>query len=57
MMTITLLRKDYLHLASCLIPMGEEQSQMTRAEIAEMLRSKTKRFSEEDILRKWGKTG
>jgi len=54
MMTITLLRKDYMHLASCLIPMGE-QTQMSQAEIAEMLRTKTKRFSEENIMRKYGK--
>ncbi|KAL8827209.1 MAG: hypothetical protein Q9191_003330, partial [Dirinaria sp. TL-2023a] len=50
MMTITLLRKDYMHLASCLIPMGD-QIRMSQTEIAEMLRSKTKRFSEEDIMR------
>lgn len=54
MMTITLLRKDYMHLASCLIPMGD-QMKMTPTEIAEMLRSKTKRFSEEDIMRKYGR--
>jgi len=43
-----------MHLASCLIPMGE-QTQMSQAEIAEMLRTKTKRFSEENIMRKYGK--
>ncbi len=55
MMTVTLLRKDYMHLASCLIPIGD-QIGMTHVEIAEMLRSKTKKFSEEDIARKFGKS-
>lgn len=54
MLTITLLRKDYMHLASCLIPMGE-QIGMTQVEIAEMLRRKTRRFSEEEIMKKYGK--
>lgn len=54
MMTVTLLRKDYLHLASCLVPMGD-QIGMSQIEIADMLRTKTKKFSEGDILRKYGK--
>ena len=54
MMTVTLLRKDYLHLASCLVPMGD-QIGMSQTEIADMLRTKTKKFSEGDILRKYGK--
>ena len=53
-MTITLLRKDYMHLASCLIPMGD-QINMSQTEIADMLRTKTKRFSDEDIMKKYGK--
>ncbi len=48
MLTFTLLRKDYLHLADCLVPMGE-QIGMSREEVAEMLRSKTRKFSEEEI--------
>ncbi|KAK1813520.1 hypothetical protein LTR12_012089 [Friedmanniomyces endolithicus] len=48
MLTFTLLRKDYLHLADCLVPMGE-QIGMSREEVAEMLRSKTRQFSEEEI--------
>lgn len=54
MMTVSLLRKDYMHLASCLIPIGD-QIGMTQIEIAEMLRRKTKKFSEDDIARKFGK--
>ncbi|KAL9631722.1 MAG: hypothetical protein Q9164_005735 [Protoblastenia rupestris] len=56
MMTVTLLRKDYMHLASCLVPIGD-QIGMSQSEIAEMLRTKTKRFSEEEILRIYGKLG
>ncbi|KAI9786022.1 MAG: hypothetical protein M1816_008174 [Peltula sp. TS41687] len=54
MMTITLLRKDYNHLAACLVPMGE-QIGMSQQELADMLRTKTRRFSEEDIQRKFPK--
>ena len=54
MMTVTLLKKDYMHLASCLVPIGE-QIGMKQEEIAEMLRTKTRRFTEEDIMRKYGK--
>ncbi|RAH79794.1 hypothetical protein BO86DRAFT_449429 [Aspergillus japonicus CBS 114.51] len=52
MITIRLLRKDYLHLAKCLVPMGE-QIGMTLEEKAEMLRRKTRRFSEEEIASKF----
>ena len=54
MMTVTLLRKDYMHLASCLVPIGD-QIGMTQVEIADMLKRKTKKFEEADIWRKWGK--
>lgn len=37
------MRKDYLHLAKCLIPMGE-QVHMTMDERMEMLRRRTRRF-------------
>lgn len=48
MITIRLLMKDYEHLAKCLVPMGD-QIGMTHGEIAEMLRTKTKAFTEEEI--------
>lgn len=53
MLTVTLLRKDYLHLADCLVPIGD-QIGMSREEIAEMLRSKTRAFSEQEIREKFG---
>ncbi|KAL3469702.1 hypothetical protein BJX99DRAFT_264946 [Aspergillus californicus] len=52
MITIKLLRKDYQHLARCLVPMGD-QIGMTMDEKAEMLRRKTARFSEEDVKAKF----
>lgn len=42
--TVNLIRKNYLHLAKCLIPIGD-QVNMTLEERAEMLRSRTRRFS------------
>jgi hypothetical protein len=54
MITMSLLSKNYMHLAKCLVPMGE-QMKLTVEERAEMLRKKTKRFSEEEIAEKWGK--
>lgn len=55
MLTFNLLTKNYAHLAKCLVPIGEEQIKMSQQEIADMLRTKTKRFSEEDIRAKFGK--
>lgn len=52
MMTIKLLQKDYMHLAGCLIPLGEQTS-MSLQELADMLRTKTKRFTEEEIEKKF----
>ena len=52
-LTITLLRKDYEHLAKCLVPMGGQIS-MSMEERAQMLRSKTRAFSDEEIAHKWG---
>lgn len=52
MITVRLLRKDYLHLAKCLVPMGD-QIGMSLEEIAAMLRTKTRRFSEEEIREKF----
>lgn len=54
MLTITLLSKNYEHLARCLVPMGE-QMKMTMEERVEMLKRKTRRFTEEEIAEKWGK--
>jgi hypothetical protein len=54
MMTVKLMQKDYLYLAKCLVPIGEEQIRMSLEEKAEMLRSKTRKFSEEEIRAKYG---
>jgi len=53
-LTIRLLKKDYVHIAKCLVPIGD-QIGMSIDEIAAMLKTKTKRFSEEDIKSKFGK--
>lgn len=55
MMTVKLLQKDYVYLANCLVPVGD-QIAMTQQEIADMLRTKTKRFTEEDIRLKFPDT-
>lgn len=54
MLTVTLLCKDYDKLARCLVPMGE-QRKLSLQQRAEMLRRKTRRFSEVEIAEKWGK--
>ena len=51
MLTWHILRKNYEHLADCMVPIGEEQIGMSRGERAELLRSKTRRFSEGEIGR------
>ncbi|KAF2773160.1 hypothetical protein EJ03DRAFT_155307 [Teratosphaeria nubilosa] len=53
MMTVSLLRKNYMHLAKCMVPIGQEQVNMTLEERAAMLRTKTRKFTEEDIQRKF----
>jgi hypothetical protein len=55
MITVRLMMKDYDYLAKCLIPMGE-QIDMTMKERAELLRSKTRRFTEEEIKMKFKKS-
>ena len=55
MMTYRILRKDYLYLADCMVPIGPEQLKLSRDEKAELLRSKTRRFSEEEIREKFGR--
>ncbi|KAK4186485.1 fatty acid desaturase [Podospora australis] len=52
MITLKVLQKDYLHLAKCLVPMGE-QIDMTLEERAELLRRCTRRFTEEEIREKF----
>ena len=54
LMIVTLLRKDYMKLASCMVPIGDQIS-MSQVEIANMLRLKTKKFSEDEILRRFGR--
>ncbi|EME39470.1 hypothetical protein DOTSEDRAFT_75217 [Dothistroma septosporum NZE10] len=52
MMTVKLLSKDYLTLADHLVPMGD-QIGMSRTELADMLRRKTRKFTEADIQAKF----
>lgn len=52
MITVRLLRKDYAYLAKCLVPIGEQVG-MSMDERAEMLRRKTRRFSEKDVRAKF----
>ena len=53
-LTVNLLRKNYEHIAKCLVPMGD-QMKLTLDEKVEMLKRKTRKFSEEEIAEKWGK--
>lgn len=55
MMTYKLVTKDYMYLAERLVPMGD-QINMTKEEIAAMLRTKTRRFTEADIQKKFKTT-
>lgn len=52
MMTVKLLQKDYMYLAGRLVPIGD-QIGMSQIELADMLRTKTRRFTEEDIKKKF----
>ena len=54
MMTYRILAKDYLYLADCVVPIGD-QIGMSKLELADMLRTKTRRFSEEEIQEKYYK--
>jgi len=54
MITFSLLAKNYEHLARCLVPIGNQMN-LSMGERADMLRRKTRRFSEEEIAEKWGK--
>lgn len=53
MITLKLLQKDYMYLAGCLVPLGKEQASMSQREVADMLRTKTKKFTEDDIQKKF----
>lgn len=55
MMTFSLLRKDYAHLAKCMVPIGERQIRMTMDERIAMLKRHTTPFTEEEIRAKFGK--
>ncbi|KAJ5964402.1 uncharacterized protein N7479_004278 [Penicillium vulpinum] len=46
MLTVNLLRKDYAHLARCMVPIGAEQRAMSLEQRADLLRSRTRRFSD-----------
>ncbi|KAB5522879.1 hypothetical protein GE09DRAFT_494570 [Coniochaeta sp. 2T2.1] len=55
MITLRLLMKDYEYLARCLVPIGD-QIAMTIEEKVAMLKSHTRRFTEEEIREKFAKT-
>ncbi|KAJ4418243.1 hypothetical protein N0V82_005718 [Gnomoniopsis sp. IMI 355080] len=55
MMTLSLLRKDYAHLAKCMVPIGERQIRMTMDERIAMLKRHTQAFTEEEINAKFRK--
>lgn len=52
MMTVRLFMKDYETLARCLVPIGD-QVDLSMGERAELLRRKTRRFTEEEIEEKF----
>lgn len=52
MVTLKLMQKDYMYLAKCLVPMGE-QIPLTLEERAEMLKTKTRRFTREEVEEKY----
>ncbi|EDO02765.1 hypothetical protein SS1G_05242 [Sclerotinia sclerotiorum 1980 UF-70] len=52
MMFVKLMQKDYEHLAGCLVPTGENIGK-SKKELADMLRTKTRKFTEEDIQKKF----
>ena len=56
MMTFRILRKDYLYLADRMVPIGD-QIGMSRQERAGILKTKTRKFSEEEIQEKYYKKG
>jgi hypothetical protein len=55
MITVKLLQKDYLHLAKCLVPIGD-QIHMTLDERVTLLKRHTRRFTEDEIKQKFRKS-
>jgi hypothetical protein len=53
MITFSLLRKNYAYLASKLVPIGDEQKAMSSQDVVDMLRTKTRRFTEDEIVDKF----
>lgn len=51
--SIYLFRKDYGALADRLVPLGDQRN-LSRDEVIEMLRRKTRRFTEAEIVAKFG---
>ncbi|KAK2757340.1 hypothetical protein FQN54_004854 [Arachnomyces sp. PD_36] len=56
LITLNLMRKNYKLLAERLVPMGEQVG-MSNEQLQDLLRSKTRRFTEEDIDVKFGRKG
>lgn len=52
MITVRLLMKDYQTLAKCMVPIGSQVS-MTLEERAALLRRHTRRFTEEEVCKKF----
>lgn len=54
MITFRLLAKDYEHLAKCMVPLGA-QADLTMEGRVELLKRLTRKFSEEEIQKKFKK--
>jgi hypothetical protein len=50
--TYSVLRKDYMHLARCLVPIGDQIGK-SRKELSDILKTKTRRFTEKEIQTKF----
>lgn len=50
--TYRVLRKDYMHLTRCLVPLGDQIGKSPK-ELSDMLRTKTRRFTENEIQTKF----
>ncbi|KZZ99108.1 fatty acid desaturase [Moelleriella libera RCEF 2490] len=55
MITFRLMRKDYEHLAKCMVPVGEDQMNLSMDERMRYLKRLTRRFSEAEIASKFRK--
>jgi hypothetical protein len=53
MITVRLMMRDYEHLAQCLVPIGA-QIDLTMEQRVAMLKRHTRRFSEKEIVEKFG---